>query len=459
MQRKSKTQKTTQRHYYQPKQIDKSFEIDLEEIEIDPYHRATRDQDKTPLTEEVNRENDQDQEIIRDRETIKVQEKLEWISIEIRRDLRPEANQEAEVVVRLEEGSLIVKEEDRTIKIRINHIKRDIEKRKSITHIQSRISVGQRIHQTGTEHTNMKIEIEKKAEMTTQMTNGQNAYKCKRTRLRTIVIEIQVGQRASFISAKDYQYLNEKGQTKQLNTTIQYSNIENYSQGGAKQRQKKFERKLQKLQASQWLQQIGYNDLNNMNVDISDIQGTVGQLTGMQPSSGAQSPGLNAGLKLKETVSISANNRERTEPQINEGHEDNAEEEEKEQTDEAALIQNKDYRADIISLPAVQDNLGTQPQNDQGLNAKSQKDKDNTGPAPVSVLLKLKKWKGSKKTKIKGLNAPNEPSQGNNAQTQTKTVFTVPKPKSKPKRGRKKAEQVIPYSKNSNEEDEMEQSP
>ncbi|KAA6344774.1 MAG: hypothetical protein EZS28_052216 [Streblomastix strix] len=89
--------------------------------------------------------------------------------------------------------------------------------------------------------------------------------------------------------------------------------------GGQKQRLKKAERKLQQLQASQQLQQQESNDLNNMNVDIPDIQGTVGQLTGLQPSSGAQSPDLNAGLRLKEAGSISANNRERTDPQINEG--------------------------------------------------------------------------------------------------------------------------------------------
>ncbi|KAA6368714.1 MAG: hypothetical protein EZS28_035757, partial [Streblomastix strix] len=71
------------------KQQDKNSEIDQEDIEIDPYHRATRDQDMTPLTEEANRENNQDQETIRDREIIKVRQKLEWTLTEIKLDLRP----------------------------------------------------------------------------------------------------------------------------------------------------------------------------------------------------------------------------------------------------------------------------------------------------------------------------------------------------------------------------------
>ncbi|KAA6379881.1 MAG: hypothetical protein EZS28_024593 [Streblomastix strix] len=82
--------------------------------------------------------------------------------------------------------------------------------------------------------------------------------------------------------------------------------------------------------------------------------GTVGQLTGSQPSPIAESPGLNAEQKLKETGLISASNRERTDSQINEGHQDNIEEEEDEQTDEGALIQNKDYRVNVVSQPPVQ---------------------------------------------------------------------------------------------------------
>ncbi|KAA6367850.1 MAG: hypothetical protein EZS28_036624 [Streblomastix strix] len=113
--------------------------------------------------------------------------------------------------------------------------------------------------------------------------------------------------------------------------------------GGVKQRQKRQERELEQLKAIQLLQQQENTDLNNENVDSPDIQETVGQLTGLQPETGAQSPGLNVWLRLKEAGLMSASNRERTEPQINEGHEDNVEEEEDQQTDEAALNQNKDY--------------------------------------------------------------------------------------------------------------------
>ncbi|KAA6354475.1 MAG: hypothetical protein EZS28_049998, partial [Streblomastix strix] len=75
---------------------------------------------------------------------------------------------------------------------------------------------------------------------------------------------------------------------------------------GARQRKKKAERELEQLLASQQFQQQQNNNLNNMNVDIPDIQRTVGQLTGLQPSSGAKSPGLNAGLRPKEAGIILA---------------------------------------------------------------------------------------------------------------------------------------------------------
>ncbi|KAA6379315.1 MAG: hypothetical protein EZS28_025153, partial [Streblomastix strix] len=98
---------------------------------------------------------------------------------------------------------------------------------------------------------------------------------------------------------------------------------------------------------------------------------------------------------------ISASIRERIEPQISESHDDNADEEEDEQTDEATLNQNKDYRVNIISQPPVLENLGTQPQNNQGLNALSQMEKDDAGPAPVGVQEKPKKGRGSKNQKQK----------------------------------------------------------
>ncbi|KAA6364951.1 MAG: hypothetical protein EZS28_039522 [Streblomastix strix] len=71
-QKKNMFQRMTQRHYNQPKQQDRNLEFDSEDIEIDLFHLVERDQGTTFLTEEMNRENDQDQEGIRDRETIKV---------------------------------------------------------------------------------------------------------------------------------------------------------------------------------------------------------------------------------------------------------------------------------------------------------------------------------------------------------------------------------------------------
>ncbi|KAA6361393.1 MAG: hypothetical protein EZS28_043081 [Streblomastix strix] len=152
---------------------------------------------------------------------------------------------------------------------------------------------------------------------------------------------------------------------------------------GLRQRLKKTDRELEELKAKQQLQEQNNIDLNKTNVEIPDSQGTVRKVTGLQSSPSAESPGLNAVLKPMEAGSISASNGERTYPQINEGHEYNAEEEEDEQTDEATLNQNKDYRVNIISQSPVLENLGTQPQNNQGLNALSQMEKDNAGPAAV----------------------------------------------------------------------------
>ncbi|KAA6375059.1 MAG: hypothetical protein EZS28_029416, partial [Streblomastix strix] len=163
---------------------------------------------------------------------------------------------------------------------------------------------------------------------------------------------------------------------------------------GLRQRQKKSERELELLKAKQQLQQQNNIDINNTNVEIPDIQGTIGQLTGSQPSPIAESLGSNAELRPTEAGSISASNRERTEPQINEGHDDNADEEEDEQTDEAALNQNKDYKVNMNSQLPVQENLGTQPQNNQGLNALSQMEKDDLGPALVGVQEKPKSGRG-----------------------------------------------------------------
>ncbi|KAA6355946.1 MAG: hypothetical protein EZS28_048527 [Streblomastix strix] len=107
---------------------------------------------------------------------------------------------------------------------------------------------------------------------------------------------------------------------------------------GLRQRLKKAERELELQKARQLLQQQENIDLNNTNVEIPDIQGTVGQLTCSQPSPIAKSPGLNAELRPMEAGSISISNRERTEPQINEGHDDNVDEEEDEQTSSAIFL-------------------------------------------------------------------------------------------------------------------------
>ncbi|KAA6364257.1 MAG: hypothetical protein EZS28_040215, partial [Streblomastix strix] len=48
----------------------------------------------------------------------------------IKMDLKPETNQEAEAKEHIEEGNMVIKEGDRTIRIEINRIRRDIEKRK-----------------------------------------------------------------------------------------------------------------------------------------------------------------------------------------------------------------------------------------------------------------------------------------------------------------------------------------
>ncbi|KAA6387027.1 MAG: hypothetical protein EZS28_017449 [Streblomastix strix] len=225
---------------------------------------------------------------------------------------------------------------------------------------------------------------------------------------------------------------------------------------GIKQRVKRAERELELLKAEQQLRQQGNIDLNNENVETPDIQGTVGQLTGLQPSPSAEGPSLNAGPRPVDAGSISASNRERTEPQINEGHDDNADEEQEEQTDEAALNQNKDYRVNVIAQPQVQENLSTQSQNVQGLNALNQMEKYDAGPAPVGVQEKPKIGRGSKKAKTKGLNASVDQNQGSNAQEQTPKT---PKTKAAPKRGKKTAEEVKPEPKNSKEEGEEQQDP
>ncbi|KAA6328443.1 MAG: hypothetical protein EZS28_053717 [Streblomastix strix] len=160
-----------------------------------------------------------------------------------------------------------------------------------------------------------------------------------------------------------------------------------------------------------------------MNVDIPDIQGTDVQQTDLQPSSSVQSP-----------------------------------KEEDEQTDEATLNRNKDSGVNIIPQPPVQENQGTHPQINQGLSALRQMDKNDTGPVPVGVQVMSKQRKGNKKTKVEGLDASIESSQGSNAQAQIKTASTAPKPKVTFKKGTQKPKQAKPEPKNFNDEDDEEQS-
>ncbi|KAA6386911.1 MAG: hypothetical protein EZS28_017561, partial [Streblomastix strix] len=97
---------------------------------------------------------------------------------------------------------------------------------------------------------------------------------------------------------------------------------------------------------------------------------------------------------------------------------------------------NKDYRINIISLPLVQENLGTQLQNDQGINVMSQMEKDDSGPAPVGVQEKPKKGKGSRKSKTESLSASCDPSKGSNAQIQTKQLPQFQNLRLRPKKAR-----------------------
>ncbi|KAA6360641.1 MAG: hypothetical protein EZS28_043833 [Streblomastix strix] len=121
-----------------------------QDTKIGPYHPIVRSQDMTLLTEEVNQENDQDQGVIQDQETIKVREKLELMSIGAKMNLKPETNQEAEAEGLTEEGSIAIMEGDRTIKIETYRIRRYIERHRSITDAQNKSSARLRIQQTGT---------------------------------------------------------------------------------------------------------------------------------------------------------------------------------------------------------------------------------------------------------------------------------------------------------------------
>ncbi|KAA6356821.1 MAG: hypothetical protein EZS28_047651, partial [Streblomastix strix] len=86
--KKNIIQKTTQKHYNQPKQQDKNSEIDSKDTEIGPYHHTTRDRDMNLMTMATNREKDRDQEVIQERENTIIPERLEQMRIEIIMDLK-----------------------------------------------------------------------------------------------------------------------------------------------------------------------------------------------------------------------------------------------------------------------------------------------------------------------------------------------------------------------------------
>ncbi|KAA6391577.1 MAG: hypothetical protein EZS28_012891 [Streblomastix strix] len=101
----------------------------------------------------------------------------------------------------------------------------------------------------------------------------------------------------------------------------------------------------------------------------------------------------------------SASNRDRIEPQINEGHKDNADEDE------------DDLReSEHITIKW------------QGLKMLTAKWKNQNCAAPIGVQEKLKKKKGSRrKEPIDGLSASDDPSQRCNAKIQTQNASVVPK--------------------------------
>ncbi|KAA6390973.1 MAG: hypothetical protein EZS28_013502 [Streblomastix strix] len=207
-------------------------------------------------------------------------------------------------------------------------------------------------------------------------------------------------------------------------------------------------------------QQLDQNsDLNN--AVNPDIQGSVGQLTGLQPNTGAQGLGLNAGLGLMEAGLISAMNRKKTSPQINQGQNDNAEEDE-EQTDEAALNQNIDYRINVIIQNSVEQNLASQSQSNQCLIAPNQMEKDvDIGFAPDGIQEKPKTRKRSKKkASAGGLHASDEPSQSFVAQVQTKyKTSTVPKPKTSSNKEQQWSQRAKANPQKASSEEEDDQNP
>ncbi|KAA6397312.1 MAG: hypothetical protein EZS28_007156 [Streblomastix strix] len=397
---------------------------------------------------------------------------------------RNESEAEAEAEEHTGNGSIILKEGERTIRIEINQIKEDIEKHRrkgwcdnpnddwtKRTQIQNDIienhsdrdstwteddvpqllvaTPQSKLHARQTQRI-QQIQVQPKQQASAPVPKKKGRIdqppnhddieeqEILQERLATLQkkkeqynISDQKNEQRQVIGEIDNNdYLTPKQAQKQLQEMIQQSIFSET----AKQQQQTTISKVQQRIVSPLPRMINTgmnkdipenNDLNITNIETPDIQGTVGQLTDLQPSSGSQNPGLNAGPRLMQAGSISASIKERIKPQINQGQKDDAEEEEDEQIDEAALNQNKDYRVNIILQPQVQENLGTQPQNNQDLNTLSYKEKDNPGPAPAGVQKKPNKGRGSKKSKSEGLNASDEQSQGSNAQAQIKSTFKV----------------------------------
>ncbi|KAA6359819.1 MAG: hypothetical protein EZS28_044654 [Streblomastix strix] len=273
----------------------------------------------TRPTEEVNQEKDQDQDqgVTQDRETTKVQEKLEQISIETIMDLSSEANREIEVGERLVVEIRTLKEEDYATKIDTSYIKRDIERQKKEQVPQYSVAAPQPKQPAQYTQRVQQIQVEPKVQTPVQEPRQRsrkdappNQYDIDEQEiLHEKLAALQIEKEQNVISQSEIDWLINTGMIKDKprSQTLRpdISTQKPVHKSGIKQKQKKIEREMQKLEVSQQLQQQGNNDPNNMNVDEPDILGTDEQLTGLQPSSCAQSPSLNAGLRLKEAGLIS----------------------------------------------------------------------------------------------------------------------------------------------------------
>ncbi|KAA6376257.1 MAG: hypothetical protein EZS28_028218 [Streblomastix strix] len=171
----------------------------------------------------------------------------------------------------------------------------------------------------------------------------------------------------------------------------------------------------------------------------------VGQLIGLQPLTSAENPSLNAALKKGQAGLISARNREKTDPKINERKDDNSEKKVKLMKHHQS--KKKIYRIHTIIQTSIKEYLPSKFQPNWSLNALSEMEKDDSGSAPVGVLGKPKQGKGKRKSKTEGLNASDDQSQSSNAQAQTQIASAVPKPKATLKKGTKNPNRLNPNQK------------